>query len=271
MDIPAPNRTLRLTLKWCASAADHVLPSSPGVVILIYHRVGAGASIESDLPPTVFEEQMEVLATSRRVVSLGVALGLVAQERATASDPIVITFDDGTEDFVRCALPVLHRLGLESTIYLATDFIESGREFLFQGRPLSWEAVREAVSTGLVTIGAHTHTHPRLDRLDDALVRDELDRSVGLIEDRVGVHPEDFAYPYSVLGLAPAQAAVKERFRSAALAGSRPNGYMKTDVHRLQRTPIQTTDGMRFFHKKLQGGMWLEDRLRQLAGPRIPG
>ncbi len=52
--------------------------------------------------------------------------------------------------------------------------------------------------------------------------------------------------------------------------GSRPNRYMKTDVQRLQRAPIQTTDGMRFFREELQGGMWLEERLRRLAGSCVP-
>jgi peptidoglycan/xylan/chitin deacetylase (PgdA/CDA1 family) len=213
---------------------------------------------------------MEVLAASGQVVSLGTALELVGQEAPAGADPVVITFDDGTDDFVQFALPVLDRLRLESTIYLATEFIEAGRAMLFDGHPMSWAAGREAVSTGVVSIGAHTHSHPRMDQLAEPLIADELDRSIDLIEDRAGVHPDDFAYPYGVLGSPAAQAAVQARFRSAALGGSRPNPYMKADVQRLQRSPIQTTDGMRFFHEKLRGGMGFEDRLRRLAGPRLP-
>ena len=268
--IPRPNRTLRLTVKWCACAVDRALPRQRGFVILIYHRVGARSPIEVDLPLALFEEQMEVLAATGHVVSLGTALDLVGQEAPEGADPIVITFDDGTDDFAQFALPVLARLRLETTIYLATEFIEAGRPMLFDGHPMSWAAVRDCVATGVVSIGAHTHSHPRMDQLAEPLIADELDRSIGLIEDRVGVRPDDFAYPYGVLGSPAARAAVKARFRSAALGGSRPNPYMKADVQRLQRSPIQTTDGMRFFREKLRGGMGFEDRLRRLAGPRIP-
>jgi hypothetical protein len=57
---------------------------------------------------------------------------------------------------------------------------------------------------------------------------------------------------------------VRARFRSAALAGTRPNRYGATDPYRLSRSPIQLSDGMRWFEAKLDGGMALEDRLRQV-------
>ena len=42
------------------------------------------------------------------------------------------------------------------------------------------------VSTGFVTIGSHTHTHALLDRLPPDRVEDEITRSAGLIEDKLG-------------------------------------------------------------------------------------
>ena len=69
-------------------------------------------------------------------------------------------------------------------------------------------------------------------------------------------------------GSAAADAAVRARFRSAALAGTRPNPYGRTDPYRLARSPIQRADGMSWFRRKLDGGMALEDRLRTLANRR---
>jgi hypothetical protein len=62
---------------------------------------------------------------------------------------------------------------------------------------------------------------------------------------------------------------VGERFRSAALAGTRVNPYRTkqtpggTDPQRLARSPIQASDGMQFFERKLAGGMALEDSFRR--------
>ncbi|MDQ1467467.1 MAG: hypothetical protein QOH10_1882, partial [Actinomycetota bacterium] len=133
------------------------------------------------------------------------------------------------------------------------------------GRPLSWSALRDACATGLVDVGSHTHTHAVLDRLPPGRVGDELDRSKQLIEDRLGRPCRDFAYPKALPPSAHADIAVRERFRSAALAGTRPNQSGRTDVYRLARSPIQRSDGMKYFEKKVAGGMGLEDALRRVA------
>ena len=59
------------------------------------------------------------------------------------------------------------------------------------------------------------------------------------------------------------EAVVRDRFRSAALAGTRVNPWRGTDPYRLARSPIQVSDGMQFFARKLAGGMGLEDSLRR--------
>ena len=252
----------RRAVKRCAVTMDLVLGHTPGVVILIYHRVGRLTQTETDLPMALFEEQMEVLSSSSRVVSLDTAMRMLNEDPPTGPDPIVITFDDGTKDFADCAMPVLERLDLPVTLYLATSFVEDGRSFIGDGVPLSWDATRDVLSTGLVTLGSHTHTHPRMDRLDSRAVAKELDQSIALIQDRLAVDPEHFAYPYSVPVRSQAEPAVRSRCRSAAVAGTRINRYRHTDPYRLQRAPIQTSDGMTYFHKKARGGMRLEDMVR---------
>jgi hypothetical protein len=107
-----------------------------------------------------------------------------------------------------------------------------------------------------------------LDRLAPAEVANELDTSRGLIEDRLGEGPAHFAYPKAVPGSDAADTAVRARFRSAALAGTRPNRYGRTDPYRLARSPIQFGDGMRWFRRKVDGGMGFEDSLRSLANRR---
>ncbi len=56
---------------------------------------------------------------------------------------------------------------------------------------------------------------------------------------------------------------VRERYRSAALGGNRPNPPGRTDVHRLARTAVQVSDGSEFFVRKANGGMVLEDTIRR--------
>jgi peptidoglycan/xylan/chitin deacetylase (PgdA/CDA1 family) len=256
-------------VKGAAVGADTVHRPPRGVVVLIYHRVGAASGLELDLPVDLFAAQAEALAASGRVVSLGEALAWLGRpyggrDTGAGADPVVVTFDDGTADFVEHALPILERHRLPVTLYAATAFIDEGRPFPGDGVPLSWRGLADACATGLVDVGSHTHGHRLLDRLPADQVDDELDRSIELIGEHLGRPPTDFAYPKAVAGSAAAEHAVRRRFRSAALGGSRPNRAGATDPYRLARSPIQCSDGMRWFGRKLEGGMAAEERLRQL-------
>ena len=255
-------------VKWTASAAD-ALRRPEGLVILIYHRVGAHTPVSVDLPRALFAEQLAALAAGWSPVSLDEAARLLAAPAAPPGpSPVCVTFDDGTADFVDEALPELVAHGIPATVYVATDFVETGRAFPDDGRPVSWAGLRDAVSTGLVTVGSHTHTHRLLDRVDGPEAAAELDRSVGLIEDRLGVACTHFAYPKALGGSPAAEQEVRRRFRTAALARTRPNPYGRADLHRLRRSPVQVSDGMRWFRRKAAGGMALEDDLRGLRNRR---
>lgn len=268
---------IRRTVKVASAAADRWRPDIAGVVILLYHRVGGGSALEIDLDAPRFDDQIAAVAATSRVVSLGGALEQLAANSPTSSESsIVVTFDDGTADFVEVALPILVEHRVPATLYLATGFVEDGLAFPAGGRAVSWSALRDACSTGLVDIGSHTHTHRLLDRTPPAEAADELDRSIDLIGEHLGQVALDFAYPKAVPGSPGVAQLVRGRFRSAALAGTRVNPYRRasagsgkarargTDPYRLSRSPIQVSDGMQFFERKLAGGMALEDSFRRV-------
>jgi peptidoglycan/xylan/chitin deacetylase (PgdA/CDA1 family) len=255
-------------MKRFAATYDQVRRPQRGVVVLCYHRVGRRTSSAVDLPGWLFEEQMTRLTAGPGIVDLDGALAKLAEPAPSSPDVVAVTFDDGTADFVEEALPILVRHGVPATVYVATEFIELGRSFPEGGQPLSWSALADAVSTGLVTVGSHTHTHALLDRLPDSEVDDELDRSIGLIHERLGIEPRHFAYPKALAGSHAADRAVRSRFASAALAGTRANPYGDTDRYRLARSPVQVDDGLAYFTRKVAGGMRIEDDLRRLVNRR---
>jgi peptidoglycan/xylan/chitin deacetylase (PgdA/CDA1 family) len=250
------------TVKHLAAAADRVQPPRRGVVILIYHRIGGGAGVELDLPTAVFDEQMRRLSGAGVGTTLDHALTDLESEHAHQRNPVVVTFDDGTADFVDAALPVLERHRVPALLYLATSFVEANRALPYGGRPLSWAGLRDALSSGLVTIGSHTHSHAVLDRLSPNAIDEELRRSRELIAEHLGVAADHFAYPKGVARSRAADVAVRRVFRSAATGEIRTNRYRDSDPYRLGRTPIQSSDGIRWFDRKAAGGMTLEGALR---------
>ena len=260
-------RGLRRAVKAAAAAVDVLRAPPTGVVVLLYHRVGGGTDLDVDLPVELFEQQVEELATTGRVVPLAVALEQLCGGSPSdlGAPAIVVTFDDGSHDFTELAVPVLVRYGLPVTLYAATSFIERGEPFAHGAAPLSWSALADACATGLVDVGSHTHRHRLLDRASRAEVVDELDRSIELIGSRLGRPALDFAYPKALGARGENEREVRQRFRSAAVAGTRPNLVGRADVHRLARSPIQRSDGMQWFRKKVAGGLAFEDSLRNAA------
>ena len=266
--MPRASQVVRRGMKSASAAADRLRSVEPGVVVLLYHRVGGGSALDVDLDAALFEEQVATIAASGRARTLGAALEQLAVPGPQES-AVVVTFDDGTADFAEVAVPILARHGVPATLYVATAFVEEEREFPGGGRPVSWSALRDACSTGLIDIGSHTHTHRLLDRVTRADAAVELDRSIDLIGEHLGQPALDFAYPKAVPGTRDVVALVRDRFRSAALAGTRVNPFRSdeprraTDPQRLARSPIQVSDGMDFFARKLAGGMGLEDAFRR--------
>jgi len=256
-------RAARSGIKGASATWDKVSRPDPGVTILIYHRVGAGSGGQMDLPAAEFDAQLAWLQANRTVLTLEDAADHI-ESGSVVSDGVVLTFDDGTDDWLEHVLPALHRHDVPATFYVATDFVDRRIPFPGDGRPAEWAALKELASSPLVTIGSHTHRHVLLDRLPAAEIDDELDRSIDLLRDHLGIDPTHFAYPKAVAGSPTAEAAVRRRFRTAVLAGTRSNPA-GTDLHRLRRSPVQASDSGRWFHRKANGGMHLEDDLRRLA------
>ncbi|CAN5379602.1 hypothetical protein BH23ACT3_BH23ACT3_23800 [soil metagenome] len=255
------------TVKQVGMVTDKVVRPPVGVTVLIYHRVGGGSDSAVDLPVDVFDAQLAHLAEHHRVLSLDAAVDELL-DPAAALDPrpgVVVTFDDGTADFTDHVAPALVRHGVPATLYVATEFVEHGTEFPWGAPPATWSGLRDAVDTGLVTIGSHTHSHWLLDRLATVEIAADLDTSIDLIGEHLGAAPRHFAYPKALPGSPAAEIEVRRRFRSAALAASRVNRPRRTDVCRLWRTPVQTSDTTEFFAAKAAGGLRLEGELRSLS------
>src|SRR5829696_441372 len=97
----------RRGVKVAAASVDRVRRPARGVVVLIYHRVGARTGVEVDLPAELFDQQLAFLRERGPVVSMDDALDRIAGDAPEGADPVVVTFDDGTVDFVDVALPIL--------------------------------------------------------------------------------------------------------------------------------------------------------------------
>lgn len=247
----------------------------PGVTVLVYHRVGGRSGRQGDLPLELFAWQMRWLAQHCMVVSLNEVVTIARHGLRHNRDVVAITFDDGYEDVYTRAFPVLVTYHLPATVYLTTAPVEAGGPFPFErglpsevrGRPLQWEHAAAMQRSGLIDIGAHTHSHPNLAALSSDEIRREIDQANEWIARRLGAAPAHFAYPWGRVSDA-AKAIVDGTYRTAAVGGTCKNPYGAIDLHALQRVPIQRSDGRFFFRLKLESYLRGEAWLRQVIDGR---
>ena len=191
-----------------------------------------------------------------------------ALDRLDAGDSrpgVVLTFDDGFADIYDNAWPLLRDRGMPFTLYLATGYVGGtmhweGSTAKAPGPALTWDQVREMAGSGLCTIGNHTETHARPEKLTPA----EVDRCSEAVAARLGpaVRPRHFAYTWGV-EVPWMRQALRVRFRSAA-TGRLGRNLPGCDPLALRRIPVRGSDPIEFFTAKFNGSL-LPERTYDLA------
>jgi peptidoglycan/xylan/chitin deacetylase (PgdA/CDA1 family) len=259
---------LRIAAKSVFAVADLLMPRPRGPRILIYHQVGSGRTHEMNVAVDSFRRQIDWLQTHGEIVELQDAIKRRGEPNSQRL--FVLTFDDGYADVFVNAFPILIQRELPFTLYLTSGPIENPDHFPYwPGKPLTWAQTREMIDSGLVTVGAHTHTHPDLRSMDVEAVVEELDRSNALIAERSGLYPQHFTYPKG-WWVQQAHEAVCSRYLTATI-GSGASITESSDLHMLNRVPVQRSDLGPLFSWKMRGGARIENvmrrRLRGYVGP----
>jgi hypothetical protein len=232
-----------------------------GFYYLIYHRVSGDSDFDVDLPLPLFRRQLEFLARARRVVSYDEALNALKSGQPVTNEAFVLTFDDGYEDFYTHVFPLLRDLELPAILFATTGFVETGIPYPIlhhdspDATPVNWDMLGEMAASGLVTVGAHTHTHPILTNVSETQVEEELAKPLEIFHERLGIKVQHFAYP-KALWNQKVEALVKQHYATAAICGEQKATPRHFNPHRIPRIPIRRSDGWLFFLAKIRG--WLE-------------
>jgi len=176
---------------------------TPSLRVLMYHKVNDLPGNPVTVPVGLFEEQMsELRELGYTVVGLDAVLAHYLDEAPLPAGATLITFDDGYEDVLRNALPVLAREGYPAVLFVPLGFVGETsplpheRRLALQGlvnRTLDWDGLRELDAAG-VRIECHGISHRALAELPV----DEAMREIALgklrLEERLGREVKAFAY-----------------------------------------------------------------------------
>ena len=244
-----------------ARALAPVARTSAGSRILAYHSIVADGRDDPALMTTplhLFEQQLkELVSGGYAVVPLRHA---IAQLKANVTGPrtVVLTFDDGFEDLLVLALPMLRRYGFPATAFLTSGVVAREPRAIansWPGRYLDVEQARELARSGLIEIGCHGATHVRLRGLDPATLQRETADARQALESMLDVEIRAFAYPFGSFESFDrrARAAVRDAGVSCAVTGIAGTDRPGSDVLRLRRSGISWAETPQIFRRVLAG------------------
>jgi peptidoglycan/xylan/chitin deacetylase (PgdA/CDA1 family)/UDP-N-acetylglucosamine:LPS N-acetylglucosamine transferase len=115
---------------------------------------------------------------------------------------IMITVDDGFKDNHELLLPLLKKYNFKAVLYAVTG--ETYNRWDVEGvetpdrkvELMSREQLKEMSNSGLVEVGGHTLTHPKLSQLDEVQQRHEIKANKEELETLLGKSLTSLAYPY---------------------------------------------------------------------------
>jgi peptidoglycan/xylan/chitin deacetylase (PgdA/CDA1 family) len=150
--------------------------------------------------PEKFELQMRYL--KRRGLQ-GVSMRELCRSRDAGFTKglVGLTFDDGYQDFLHNALPVLESLGFTATVFVISDMLGSMNNWAHHHEPkpqlplLRADEVREVSERGM-EVGSHTVNHAWLPGLQPELLQEEVSSSRHTLSELLGQTVEGFCYPY---------------------------------------------------------------------------
>jgi peptidoglycan/xylan/chitin deacetylase (PgdA/CDA1 family) len=212
----------------------------PWMPILTYHRIVETEPLSDPDRVCTSVARLEchldwLLARSYAGVPIDLAL---RPAESGEGRRFAITFDDGYEETLRLALPVLQARSLPATVFVVSGCIGGSAVWNHQAAPLlSRDELLYLQSNGIF-IGSHGRSHRRLSTLSSEEIREEVFGSRDDLEQLLGTPVRFFSYPHHdldgrVLALA-AEAAY------AGSVGGRSGVHGRYNLHRIDAWRMTT-------------------------------
>lgn len=202
---PTPTPTLT-TAQWNAKYGP-----CASLPILMYHHIQPEDIAKSKgqtgltVTPTFLASQVDyLLQHNYHVIPIQNLVNFFNNGTSLPSKPIILTFDDGYQDFYDYAYPILKSKNVFGTLFVPTGLMENNDY-------LSWKEINDMNQSGVVYMGNHTWSHhSTIGSLDT--ISKEISTAEQQLNERGMDQQKIFAYPYG------SDSAVAEKYLGS-------NGY----------------------------------------------
>ena len=228
------------------------------VRVLCYHSVNPESNNECDpIAPSLFEKHIRHIVGKYHPVCVQDVIDHINHNTPLPKKAVLITFDDGYQDNLTYAYPILRKYNCPAIIFLATHFTGGKLKLIDeQGwEAMTWIQVKDLIKDNLIDIGAHTRTHRILSKIDTGEVGSEILGSVEDIELNIQRKVKAFAFPNGRLADIPISALkyISESDVELSFSTTWRSWSFKKNRYLLNRIMITGGDTLEVLDMKLKG------------------
>jgi peptidoglycan/xylan/chitin deacetylase (PgdA/CDA1 family) len=206
------------------------------IPVLAYHKIDWGNKSLGWITINRFRSHLDTIKSyNYTTISLNDLYLYKTKSESIPDNPIIITFDDGYENFYSIVYPILKKYNFTATNFLPTDFISNDKEdrhsnrewesktnneYNFEAKHLIWDEIKE-MNDNNFEFGSHTKSHhPNLRSLSDKLLEEEIIESKDIIEDKIKNHVYFFSYPYGKYKSSIEKILLENGYRGSVIGGN---------------------------------------------------
>jgi len=173
--------------------------------VLMYHQVGKFKNITTHKATYCdvgrFRSQLGLMKMyGYKSVTLYDIYLYLSGKKEIPEKSVVLTFDDGYENFYEYAFPALQEYGFSAIVYLVAGKIGDKADWLekdghFPAKLMNVQQIRELKKYGIL-FGSHGYDHLRLTQQEYYVAKNDIEKSKKVLEDLLGEEVKHFCYPY---------------------------------------------------------------------------
>jgi len=171
--------------------AEAKKPANIEIPVLLYHVVKPNPDPYNPYQFSLaeFEKHMSYLKENGyRTLTIKQYFNILDKKAAMPKKPILLTFDDNSDDFDDYVMPVLEKHGMKATQFTVSDWVDG-----------SWNMTSEEILSIMergIDIQNHSVTHPALADLSKEAQYAEINDATSALKELTGKTTNVFAYPY---------------------------------------------------------------------------
>jgi endo-1,4-beta-xylanase len=178
---------------WITQVAE--AETNEDIPVLLYHRIVENPSNEwTDTSVEKFEQTLKYLQDNGyNTLSAEQYVNIMNGIEAAPANPILLTFDDATPDFITNALPTLKQYNMNSVLFVVSDWIGKGYS-------MSKEQLQSLTNESTVSLQNHSKTHEQTLVWNSNITKNQASEEIAAanlyLKSITNEDPVLMAYPY---------------------------------------------------------------------------